>query len=648
MAGWRRQVLSSTNLLLIFYNDNLVKISDVARAAPGVTRPFWLHLHRETTPTDCQPQPDFPPSLRGENWNWGWWDDLYLVDVQVAILNSLLEIGTDYRTISSYICSERDGGMYVGAVCEGLDLVLGEYRHTLSQLERDMLEEGDSLSLSLLHHKLSPHRPVLRYLVRLVTQLTSEQPAGVMILDRIYQASTTGVAGAGQGLRRVLAEGHKVLYKQLVAWLLQGQLYDPHQEFFIVKQEGEESFLVEDNETVSKSKSGSYRLDYKMVPSHLSHKLAEKIFFIGESIQLFESDKRAEVQGDVLRQRETEMYQALAKLRDQEDFVVGEFSKFVNNVRESVSAHLHHLVVEEAGLLGELSMVWDVFTMARGELFHAFIQLADRRLSQPPSLSTQHDTNQAWQAAVTSHTDMEDRLVGRARLVVGRETGRTGWEQLSVQYAVPWPLHLIVTPASLEQYNNILAFLLLVRRTQSGLHQLWAENSFADRRDRRRRRVVARETGSVEEESGVDTVAQTRQHMIFLVDNLQYYLMADVLDTQISGLKLKLAKTTNFEDVKTFHDQFLSKVQASIFLFNEPVHKCLLDTLSVCLKFCSSSSPTNQAALSSAFKRHSYLLLKLLSSLRHQVAPTSLAQLLTRLDYNRYFSRQERHNLGDK
>ena len=156
----------------------------------------------------------------------------------------------------------------------------------------------------------------------------------------------------------------------------------------------------------------------------------------------------------------------------------------------------------------------------------------------------------------------------------------------------------------------------------------------------------------------MDTVSQTRQHMIFLVDNLQYYLMADVLDTQISGLKQKLAKTRNFEDVKTFHDQFLTKVQASIFLFNEPVHKCLVDVMSVCLKFCSSSSSSSQAALGSAFSRHSFLLLKLLSSLRHQVgsklffnyfelflhqvAPTSLAQLLTRLDYNRYFSRQER------
>ena len=368
---------------------------------------------------------------------------------------------------------------------------------------------------------------------------------------------------------------------------------------------------MEDNDTVTKSRSGCYRLEHKMVPSHISHQLAEKIFFIGESIQLFESDKRAEVQGDVLRQREAEMYQALAQLRDQEEFEVGEFSKFVDSVRESVSSHLHKLVVEEADLLGELNMVWDVFTMSRGELFHAFIQQTDSKLSLPPSLSSQHDTNQAWQAAVITHSHIEDSLTGRVRMVVGRETGRSGWDQLSVQYAVPWPLHLIVTPSALEQYNNILAFLLLVRRAQAALHNLWADIIFADRRERRRK--GERED---EEDRKVDTVSQTRQHMIFLVDNLQYYLMADVLDTQIAGLKVKLAKTNNFEDVKTFHDQFLTKVQASLFLFNDPVHKCLEDVMSVCLKFCASSSSSSQAALGSAFSRHSFLLLKLLSSLR--------------------------------
>ena len=85
----------------------------------------------------------------------------------------------------------------------------------------------------------------------------------------------------------------------------------------MVKKEGEESLLVgeEPGDTVVTSKSGSYRLEYDMVPGHISHKLAEKIFFIGESIQLFESDNRVDVQGEVLQQRETELYQALSQLR---------------------------------------------------------------------------------------------------------------------------------------------------------------------------------------------------------------------------------------------------------------------------------------------------------------------------------------------
>ena len=38
-------------------------------------------------------------------------------------------------------------------------------------------------------------------------------------------------------LYRLLHEGHKVLYKQLLAWILQGSLFDPYDEFFIVPDE---------------------------------------------------------------------------------------------------------------------------------------------------------------------------------------------------------------------------------------------------------------------------------------------------------------------------------------------------------------------------------------------------------------------------
>jgi hypothetical protein len=37
------------------------------------------------------------------------------------------------------------------------------------------------------------------------------------------------VEGVRKALNTVLSELHKVLYKQLLAWLLQGNLYDPYQ-----------------------------------------------------------------------------------------------------------------------------------------------------------------------------------------------------------------------------------------------------------------------------------------------------------------------------------------------------------------------------------------------------------------------------------
>jgi len=36
-------------------------------------------------------------------------------------------------------------------------------------------------------------------------------------------------------IQRLLHEGHKVLYKQLLGWVLQGKLFDPYHEFFVAQ-----------------------------------------------------------------------------------------------------------------------------------------------------------------------------------------------------------------------------------------------------------------------------------------------------------------------------------------------------------------------------------------------------------------------------
>ena len=51
----------------------------------------------------------------------------------------------------------------------------------------------------------------------------------VNILILGVKESLSGVEGVRVALNTVLSELHKVLYKQLLAWLLQGNLYDPYQ-----------------------------------------------------------------------------------------------------------------------------------------------------------------------------------------------------------------------------------------------------------------------------------------------------------------------------------------------------------------------------------------------------------------------------------
>lgn len=564
---------------------------------------------------------------------------------EVAIMNQLLTVAADYRSLTTFIESHRhvslthpddEGlkGMYIEAVCEGLDHALDPYRKVLVLLEKEILVEP-STPLSMLQHRLMPHSPILRSLVKIVNKLESERPQGCMVLDTIYKAAASGVAGVGDALKLVLAEGHKVLYKQLLAWLLQGSLYDPHQEFFIVRDDSaDDSILLGEDGETSRSKSKTYKLLPEMVPAHISPHLAEKIYFIGESIQLFESDRRVEVQGAVLRERETEFYQQLVELRDKETFVISDFAEFVDRIRETVSSHLHHLVMKQAGLLAELTTLWEVFLLGRGELFHALIKGADRRLAPPPTTSTQHDVNQVWitsaRAVLPQHE--EEGLIAKVKLVVGTSLS-PGWEQLTLQYAVPWPLHLVVTPACLERYNQVFQFLLLVRRTQTALHQLWAE-AMADRRNKKK---------------NLGTIWQVRCNMTFLVDNLQYYLMADVLDTQISSLNNKLKASNSFEEIKRDHELFLNTVSSHIFLHNQPVMRCLKELLSICLQFCTAATlPTDGQSqpeellhhLSTSFSRQSSLLLQLLTSLRHHLTGSHLAQLLLRIDYNRYFSKQ--------
>ena len=67
----------------------------------------------------------------------------------------------------------------------------------------------------------------MRALHSLVNQVKIQKSHGCLILDVIYRASCSGVAEVRETMQSILHEGHKVFYKQLLAWILKGSLHDP-------------------------------------------------------------------------------------------------------------------------------------------------------------------------------------------------------------------------------------------------------------------------------------------------------------------------------------------------------------------------------------------------------------------------------------
>ena len=148
-----------------------------------------------------------------------------------------------------------------------------------------------------------------------------------------------------------------------------------------------------------------------------------------------------------------------------------------------------------------------------------------------------------------------------------QEIKQPGWNNLSLSYTVPWPLHLILSPKVLSKYNEVFRFLLLAKRTQILLHEAWAEQ--------KKDKFKIRYTDSW----------QLRTHMAFVVDNLQYYLMADVLESHFSQLLERLDQSTNFEELRHSHDIFLASIVSNTFVNNKQVNQCLTELLQSCLQY---------------------------------------------------------------
>lgn len=601
---------------------------------------------------------------------------------EVALLNKLCRLATYYLKFRSFIDEnsysfgqgkEVPVGLYIRSLCFALDEALEPYRQTLIRIEKELLADPH-LTAAYVQMELEEYHLLFPTLSRLIDEITSRKIHGCGVLELLFEASMSGMPNVKVVINRLLYHSLRVLYKQLAAWMLHGILIDQFAEFFIhrvdagtrpdtleafpedelglggitgrqmahIMQLSEESFSSKSRET--------FAVRVELLPSFIPLRAAEKILFVGESVQMFESQKdslkKHSGRVSILHDKEEEFTSELQKLAQNSSFSLMAFENVVDKIRSHVSELLWQLIVEETNLRGRLRNMKDFYLLGRGELFLAFIDQAQSLLRTPPISNTQHDVNLAFSYAARNlllederllklfkftieNTDSEPSASGQMS-VLKRESG---WNCLNLTLNVEWPLHILFTPGVLERYNTVFRFLLYVRRIQLELQQCWSLRM-------QRRHLHLADVGS--------NKWWLRSHMAFLVDNLQYYLQVDVIESQYSILMNKIENTRDFEVLRLAHDHFLSSLLSQCFIHMKHISGCLKEILELCNAFCglmmhaevilSAQEMRQLDEITQGFQRQSNLLFKLLSSIRSHQASPHLCQLLLRIDFNKYFS----------
>ncbi|XP_015891957.2 gamma-tubulin complex component 4 [Ziziphus jujuba] len=374
---------------------------------------------------------------------------------------------------------------------------------------------------------------------------------------------------------------------------------------------------------------------------------------------------------ELLPQSEADKIEAmLSDLKESSEFHKRSFEYAVDSIRAIAASHLWQLVVVRADLNGHLKALKDYFLMAKGDFFQCFLEESRQLMRLPPRQSTaEADLMVPFQLAAIKTISEEDKYFSRVSLRMPSfglsvkssqgelskdgnsgatsEVALDGWDGIALEYTVDWPLQLFFTQEVLSKYCRIFQYLLRLKRTQMELEKSWASVMHQDHTDfakRRNDRINC--SVSQQRRQRFRPMWRIREHMAFLIRNLQFYIQVDVIESQWNVLQAHIQDSHDFTELVGFHQEYLSALISQSFLDIGSLSRILDSIMKLCLQFCwnieNQESSTNTSELehiTEEFNKKSNSLYTILRSSRlvgSQRAPF-LRRFLMRLNFNSFF-----------
>lgn len=452
----------------------------------------------------------------------------------ISLLHTLAEPSLLYRSLSDFVDSS-EGGLVGQSLRSAIGLELrsylglvatleGQIRRALSELDDGLPNGGLGKAGVTLKRCVVWTREAtlgLRLMSVIVEQAKGKKGGELISLIHTF-SSSHGDPFVHSFAERLLTHITRPFYSMLRAWIYDGELEDPYLEFFVAENP--------DHEDIGATSvwEHKYRLTPAMIPTIVSESFAERVFLIGKSLNFIRYGC-----GDSAW---VENYSKSAS----RELSWGDTALLATSIDEAyktVMARLIDLMETKFALFAHLHALKKYLLLGQGDFIALLMESLASNLDRPANSQYRHTLTAQLEHAIRNSNAQFDGADILRRLdarMLELSHGEIGWDVFTLEYRIDSPLDVIVSPWASKQYLKVFNFLWRVKRVEFALSTTW-----------RRVQTGARGVlGAVGDQLGRDWKLARGElaEMIHFVDQLQYYILFEVIEAGWEGLQKAMRK----------------------------------------------------------------------------------------------------------
>ncbi|KAM9425276.1 gamma-tubulin complex component 2 [Pholidichthys leucotaenia] len=502
------------------------------------------------------------------------------------LVNRILPVASYYSTITRFIeeKSSFEYGQVNHALTAAMRTLMKEYLILITQLEH--LQRQSLLSLQKLWFYIQPTMRTMEILASIASSVDKGECMGGATLSLLHDRTFnyTGDSQA-QELCLYLTKAASVPYFEILEkWVYRGIIKDPYSEFMVEEHELQKEKIQEDYN--DKYWDQRYTIVQHRIPSFLQ-KMAVKILNTGKYLNVVRECGR-----DVTCPDAKEVLYTL-----KERVYVEQIEKACNYA----SKVLLDFLMEEKELVSRLRSIKHYFLMDKGDFFVHFMDLTEEELKKPVDDIVPPRLEALLELALrmsTANTDpfkddlkidlMPHDVITQLLRVLAIETKQekaiinadptdttlTGLEAFSFDYIVKWPLSLIINRKALTRYQMLFRHMFFCKHVERLLCNVWISNKDFKQH-------------SLHSAKWFAAAFALRQRMLNFVQNIQYYMMFEVMEPTWHIMENNLKTASNIDDVLCHHTSFLDNCLKDCMLTNPELLRIFSKLMSVCVMFTS-------------------------------------------------------------